>query len=67
MLTYEFKIAAVSAYASENTMRQNATTESLKKLDEREEEELRETRKMRTRKAFQKTIDSYIKQKSLNI
>lgn len=66
-LTYEFKIAAVSAYASENTMRQNATTESLKKLDEREEEELRETRKMRTRKAFQKTIDSYIKQKSLNI
>lgn len=66
-LTYEVKIAAVSAYASENIMRQNATTESLKKLDEREEEELRESRKARTQKAFQKTIDSYIKQKSLKI
>ncbi len=66
-LTYEVKIAAVSAYASENIMRQNATTESLKKLDEREEEELRENRKVRTQKAFQKTIDSYIKQKSLKI
>lgn len=66
-LTYELKIAAVSAYASENTMRQNATTESLKKLDEREEEDLRQMRKERTQKAFQKTIDSYIKQKSLKI
>lgn len=66
-LTYELKIAAVSAYASENIMRQNATTESLKKLDEREEEELREARKLRTQKSFQKTIDSYIKQKSLKI
>lgn len=66
-LTYELKIAAVSAYASENIMRQNATTESLKKLDEREEEELREARKLRTQKGFQKTIDSYIKQKSLKI
>lgn len=66
-LTYELKIAASSAYASENIMRQNATTESLKKLDEREEDERRALRKQRTQKAFQKTIDSYIKQRSLNI
>ena len=66
-LTYELKIAAASAYASENIMRQNATTESLKKLDEREEDERRALRKQRTQKAFQKTIDSYIKQRSLNI
>jgi F0F1-type ATP synthase gamma subunit len=64
-LTYELKIAADSAYASENIMRQNATSESLKKLDELEQEQLQAQRKERTQKAFQKTIDSYIKQKSL--
>ena len=64
-LKYEIKIAATSSYASENTMRQNATTESLKKLDEREAEELRVERKIKTQKSFEKTIDSYIKQKSL--
>lgn len=46
-------------------MRQNATTESLKKLDEREAEELRLQRKEHTQKAFRKTIDSFVKQKSL--
>lgn len=65
-LECEFKIAIASAYASENTMRQNATTESLKKLDEREIEEKREIRKKNTQKAFKKTIDSYVNQKSLN-
>lgn len=64
-LIYEVRIAAASAYASENTMRQNATTESLKKLDEREAEELRLQRKEHTQKAFRKTIDSFVKQKSL--
>lgn len=64
-LTYELKIAAASAYASENIMRQNATSESLKKLDELEQGELQAQRKERTQKAFQKTIDSFIKQKSL--
>ena len=64
-LKYEIKIATSSSYASENTMRQNATTESLKKLDERESEELRVERKIKTQKSFEKTIDSYIKQKSL--
>lgn len=65
-LIYEVRIAAASAYASENTMRQNATTESLKKLDEREAEELRLQRKEHTQRAFRKTIDSFIKQKSLS-
>ncbi len=64
-LTYEVKIAAASSYASENVMRQNATSESLKKLDEMEEEERRVERKEKNRIAFQKTIDSYIKQRSL--
>ena len=64
-LVCELKIAATSAYASENIMRQNATSESLKKLDEAEAEELRIMRKERSLKAVQKTTDSYIKQKSL--
>lgn len=64
-LICELQIAAASAFASENIMRQNATMESLKKLDELDEEALRQARKERNQKAFQKTIDSYVKQKSL--
>ena len=65
-LVYEVQIAAAGAYASENVMRQNATMESLKKLDELDEEALRQTRKEKNQQAFQKTIDSYVKQKSLS-
>lgn len=64
-LAYEVRIAAASAYAAENIMRQNATTESIKKLEELEEEERRVERKERTQEAFRKTIDSFVKQKSL--
>lgn len=64
-MVYELRIAAASAYASENIMRQNATSESLKKLDEAEAEALRLARKERSLRAVQKTTDSYIKQKAL--
>ncbi|MFI3313607.1 MAG: F0F1 ATP synthase subunit gamma, partial [Eubacteriales bacterium] len=64
-LDYEIKIAVASAFASENVMRQNATSESLKKLDEMEEEAIRKDRKEKNRRTFQKTIDSFVKQKSL--
>lgn len=64
-LIYELQIAAASAYAAENIMRQNATMESLKKLDELDEETLRQERKEKNQQAFQKTIDSYVKQRSL--
>lgn len=64
-LYYELKIAAASSFASENIMRQNATTESLKKLDEKESEEIREERKRRTQIAVSKAIDSFTKQKVL--
>ncbi|MFI3227445.1 MAG: F0F1 ATP synthase subunit gamma [Clostridia bacterium] len=64
-LDYEFKIAMASAKASENIMRQNATSESLKKLDEMEEEQIRVDRKIKNQKGFQKTIDSFVKQKCL--
>ena len=64
-LVYEMRIAAASAYASENIMRQNATSESLKKLDEIEAETTRIQRKERNQNSFRKTIDSFVKQKSL--
>ena len=64
-LVYEVRIAAASAYAAENIMRQNATSESLKKLDEMESEATRVERKKKNQAAFRKTIDSFIKQKSL--
>lgn len=64
-LVYELRIAAASAYASENIMRQNATSESLKKLDEIEAEATRVQRKEKNQASFRKTIDSFIKQKSL--
>lgn len=63
-LVYETRIAAASAYAAENVIRQNATSESLKKLDEIEEETIRQERKERNQAAFQKTIDSYTRQKA---
>ncbi len=64
-LVYEVRIAAASAYAAENIMRQNATTESLKKLSEMEAEEKRVMRKEKNQASFRKTIDSFVKQKSL--
>ncbi len=64
-MAYEVRIAAASSYAAENIMRQNATTESLKKLDEIEAEESRTIRKEKNQNAFRKTIDSFVKQKAL--
>jgi F0F1-type ATP synthase gamma subunit len=62
-LFYEFRICVTSAYAAENTMRQSATQESLKKLDEREIEELRVERKLKNEISFRKTIDGYTRQR----
>lgn len=64
-LIYELKTCEASSYAAENIMRQNATSESLKKLDEMEIEEIKASRKAKNQKQFKKTIDSFTKQKSL--
>jgi len=64
-LEYEVKIAIASSYASENIMRQNSTTEALKKIDEIEEEEAKQARKEKTQISFKKTIDSFVNQKAL--
>ena len=58
-LNYMLKIAMASSYASENVMRQAATTESLKKIDEIEEEERKAEWKRRSEESFRKTIDGY--------
>ena len=61
----EIRIAAASAFASENIMRENATSESLKKLDEIGTQQDRLERKQKNKASFQKTIDMYVKQGSL--
>jgi F0F1-type ATP synthase gamma subunit len=64
-LNYEVKIADVNSFASENIMRQNSTSESLKKIDEREEEEKVESRRFKMKKEFGRVIESYIKKKGI--
>lgn len=60
-LGYELRIAEVSSFASENVLRQNSTTESLKKIEEMEEEEKLRERKEKTQRNFKKVIESYVK------
>lgn len=62
-LNYEVKSAAVNAFASENILRQNATNESLKRIDEMEERALWAERKERNLVAARRVIDSYTKTK----
>ncbi|MCD8333291.1 MAG: F0F1 ATP synthase subunit gamma [Clostridiales bacterium] len=58
---YEIELANISGFASENVMRQNTTQESLKKIDEREEEQLMRDRRERRSEEFRKVIENYTK------
>jgi F0F1-type ATP synthase gamma subunit len=60
-LSYELKIAATNSYAAENIMRHNATTESLKKIDEKAAKDRRAENKTKRRKSFSKVLDGYTK------
>ena len=62
-LNYEIRDAAVNSFASENILRQNATDESLKRIDEMEEVKRWERRKELNSIAAAQVIDSYIKKK----
>ncbi len=62
-LNYEVKSAAVNAFAAENILRQNATNESLKRVEEMEEQARWAERKRRNELAARKVIDSYTKKK----
>lgn len=59
-LSYEVKIATENSYASENVMRQAVTKESLKKIDEIEEENKRIERKEKSAKSYKKVLQDYI-------
>lgn len=55
----EIEVTVKNSLASENIMRQNATTESLKKIDELEEEKRRKNRKERVAKSTAKITESF--------
>ena len=58
-LSYEIKIATENSFASENIMRQTITKESLKKLDEIEEANLRKEIKVIKNNKFKKVRSMY--------
>lgn len=60
-LIYELQIVRTSGYASENILRQNTTSESLKKIDEREEQKRMEERREKRAEEFSKVIENYQK------
>ena len=60
---YSMEIAAAASYAAENISRQNVTTESLHKIDEREEAMKVQDRKIVKDKQFAKVLDNYTKLK----
>ena len=57
-MTNEIKIADAWSWASENVERQVFTNESLKKIDEREEEEFKKARKARHNKEFKQIVEN---------
>ena len=61
---YEIQIIIKNSFASENIMRQNSTNESLKKIDEIEEQQAIEERRQKTLIASKENIERY--QKRLN-
>lgn len=63
-LMYELRLANINCKASENILRQNVTSESLKKIDEYEDEKQKEERKIKKQKNFQKVVENYSKMKS---
>lgn len=60
---YSMEIAAAASYAAENISRQNVTTESLHKIDEREEVMKVQDRRAVKDKQFAKVLDNYTKLK----
>ena len=63
-VNYELMLAVVSGRAAENVLRQNTTTESLKKIDELEEEQVKAGRREKNNKEFEKIIENYVKNRA---
>lgn len=62
-LNYEVKMAIINSYASENILREQATNDSLKHIDEMEQQELLKMNKEKNAISTSRIIDSYIKTK----
>lgn len=62
-ICYQIKIFESNSFASENVMRERVTRESIKKIDEINEENIRQELKVKKEKNFKKEIDNY---KNLN-
>ena len=60
-ICYEIKICEMNSYAAENVVRQHITRESLKKIEELDEEKTKIERKSKKQKDFQKLIENYRK------
>ena len=60
-ICYEIKICEMNSYAAENVVRQQITKESLRKIEELEEEAMKKRRKEKKQKDFQKIIENYRK------
>ena len=58
-ICWQIRIAECNSFASENVMRQQVTQESMKKIDERNEELERENRKTIKNIKFQKIIENF--------
>ena len=63
-ISYEIRIAIENSYASENIMRQQVTSDSLKKIEEIEEENKLEERKKIKNKNFKKVVENFVKIKT---
>lgn len=63
-VNYEIMLADVFSKAGENLMRQNATSESLKRIDEMEEEKKKLEIRAGREKEFARVIDSFVKMKT---
>ena len=63
-VSYEIRIAVENSYASENIMRQRITSDSLKKIDELEEEKKLQEKKQIKNKNFKKVVENFVKIKS---
>lgn len=60
-ICYELKICEMNSYAAENVVREQLTNESLKKIEEIEEEKAKVERKIKKEKDFEKIVDNYRK------
>lgn len=60
-LKYSMEISAAMSYAAENIARQNVTTESMKRIDEREEIKKQKERRIDKDKQFAKVLDNFTK------